>query len=214
MSVGETYVTVQGRVGSDVQFKEAAGSKVALASFRLGSTPRFYDRGEGQWADRPTTWFTVECWRTLAENVKASLVRGQPVTVTGRLKTTEWVDQGVQRSRTVLDAFSVGHDLTRGTAAFRKNPPQERALASVSADEEMRGLSDLVETNASVGEESPFGAEEIAAAADLIPVRVTGSRPDSGSDSESGGGSGSESGGGSGSGSEQEVGAGRARRAA
>jgi single-strand DNA-binding protein len=210
MSVGETYVTVQGRVGSDVQFKEAAGSKVALASFRLGSTPRFYDRGEGQWADRPTTWFTVECWRTLAENVKASLVRGQPVTVTGRLKTTEWVDQGVQRSRTVLDAFSVGHDLTRGTAAFRKNPPQERALASVSADEEMRGLSDLVETNASVGEESPFGAEEIAAAADLIPVGGTGSRPDSGSDSESGGGSGSESGGGS----EQEVGAGRARRAA
>jgi single-strand DNA-binding protein len=207
MSVGETYVTVQGRVGSDVQFKEAAGSKVALASFRLGSTPRYYDRGEGHWADRPTTWFTVECWRTLAENVKGSLERGQPVMVTGRLKTTEWVDQGVPRSRTVLDAFSVGHDLTRGTAAFRKNPPQERALASVvSADEEMRGLSDLVETDGSAGEVSPFGAEEIAAAAELIPVGPTGSRPDNGSDSGSSSGSDS--------GSEQEVGAGRAKRAA
>jgi single-stranded DNA-binding protein len=134
--------------------------------------------------------------------------------VTGRLKTTEWIDQGVPRSRTVLDAFSVGHDLTRGTAAFRKNPPQERALASVSADEEMRGLSDLVETGASAGEESPFGAEEIAAAADLTPVGLTGSRPDSGSDGSSGGNSGSGSDGGSGSSSEQEVGAGRAKRAA
>jgi hypothetical protein len=70
----------------------------------------------------------------------------------------------------------------------------------------MRGLSDLVETDASAGEESPFGAEEIAAAAGLIPVGGTGSRPDSGSDGSLGGDSDS--------GSEQEVGAGRARRAA
>ncbi|HEU4948818.1 MAG TPA: single-stranded DNA-binding protein [Kribbella sp.] len=176
MSVGETYVTVQGRVGSDVEYKDATATKVALASFRLGSTPRYYDRGEGGWMDRPTTWFTVECWRSLAENVKSSLERGQPVMVTGRLKTTEWVDdQGVRQSRTVLDAFSVGHDLTRGTAVYRRNAPAQQSQASSSLDEEMRRLSDTVET-AGLNEASPFHpAEQVGdGAVGAVPVGVAG----------------------------------------
>jgi len=164
MSVGETYLTVQGRVGSDVKFKEVSG-RVALASFRLGTTPRQFDRNKQTWADRPTTWFTVECWRTLAENVNESLERGQPVVVTGRLKTTEWVEEGQTKSRTVLDAFSVGHDLTRGRASFTKNPPQTHLPEGISSlDVEMRELSDQAETEDPNTEVSPFTPEELAAA--------------------------------------------------
>ena len=156
MSVGETYVTVQGWVGGDVQFKEVAGG-VALASFRLGSTPRQYDRAKGTWVDRPTTWYTVECWRTLAQNVFDSVYRGQPVVVTGRLKTTEWTEEGGEtRQRTVLDAFSVGHDLTRGTAKFAKNPRQALAVAGDSLDQEMRDLSDRAETERSGGRRASY----------------------------------------------------------
>lgn len=166
MSIGETYITVQGRVGGDVEYKDTNASKVAIASFRLGSTPRFYDRGEGVWTDRPTTWFTVECWRTLAENVKSSVQKGQPVVVTGRLKTTEWLDdEGKRQSRTVIDAFSVGHDLTRGTAVFRKTSQLQQGQPTISLDEEMRRLSDSAET-VEVLEEvglAPVGAGQSAA---------------------------------------------------
>jgi single-strand DNA-binding protein len=155
MSVGEIYVDVQGRVGGEVKFKHST-SGVAMASFRLASTPRFYNRAEGAWTDKPTTWFTVECWRTLAENVMASLGNGQPVLVGGRLKTTEWVDaNGEQHSKTVIEAFSVGHDLNRGTAHFRKNSPRANQQPDTLRDE-MRELSDDAESQ----EDSPFQYED------------------------------------------------------
>lgn len=145
MSIGETYLTMTGHVGGDVLSKQM-NSGVALASFRLASTPRVYDRSRNTWVDRPTTWLTVECWRGLAQNVVDSVQRGQPVIVTGRLKTSEWKDEesGELRSRLVLDAISVGHDLSRGTAVFSKNPPQAFP-AGPSLDEEMRDLSNQAE---------------------------------------------------------------------
>ena len=157
MSVGEIYVNVQGRVGSEVEFKQAG--QVPIASFRLASTPRQFNRGE--WSDKPTTWFTVECWRTLAQNVRESLAKGQPVLVSGKLKTTEWKDEetGQPRSKTVLDAFSVGHDLARGTAKFAKNPGQVSQPYN-SLDEEMRNLGDRAEQSAERSPFPPHGFEE------------------------------------------------------
>lgn len=146
MSVGETYLQVHGRVGTEVEFKESA-SGIAMASFRLATTPRKFNRADQRWEDKPTAWFTVECWRHLAGNVKASLQIGQPVYVTGRLKTKEWTDdQGVRQSRSgYIDAQSVGHDLSWGTATFRRNERPERQVES-SADDEMDQLSQSVES--------------------------------------------------------------------
>src|SRR5689334_12077594 len=55
--MNETYVTVQGWVGSKPQFKEVGGS-TPQATFRVGSTPRHFHADRG-WSDRPTTWFHV-----------------------------------------------------------------------------------------------------------------------------------------------------------
>ena len=159
MSLGETYLTVLGWVGGDIKFKEVS-DRVAVASFRLGATPRQYDKPTGGWVDRPTTWFTVECWRSLAQNVHDSVVRGHPVVVTGRLKTTEWVDNGEKRHKTVIEAFSVGHDLSRGTASFTKN--LRRTQPTDSLNEEMRDVSGEAEPETSTEEESPFTPEEVA----------------------------------------------------
>jgi single-strand DNA-binding protein len=47
--------------------------------------------------------------------------KGDPVIVVGRLRTTRWTDnQGVDQERMIIEATSIGHDLTRGTAVFRK----------------------------------------------------------------------------------------------
>jgi single-strand DNA-binding protein len=136
MSVNETTVTVLGWVGGEISYREVSGG-FGVANFRIGTTPRHFDKGVGGWVDSTTTWFQVECWRALAENVRQSVRRGQPVLVTGRLKTTEWVDaEGATRTKTVIDAFSVGHDLARGTTAFTKAAPRSVAAEPSSLDQD------------------------------------------------------------------------------
>lgn len=131
MSVGDTYVTVMGWVGSDPEFKEVG--QQPHATFRVGSTPRQFDKTLQRFADKPTTWFTVDCWRILAQNAFDSIHVGQPIIVTGRLRTHEWTnDAGEQVSRVVLEAFSIGHDLSRGTTTFTKNPPRADSASTTS----------------------------------------------------------------------------------
>ncbi|WP_433167231.1 single-stranded DNA-binding protein [Kribbella sp. CA-247076] len=160
MSLGETYVTVQGWVGSGLDFKEVGG-QTARVTFRLGSTPRQFDRTTGAYADKPTTWFTVECWRVLAQNAFDSVKVGQPVIVTGRLRTHEWTDDaGESRSRVVLEAFSLGHDLTRGTTTFAKNPPRPAGTSNATAEPPTAGLSAVPSSGPAETTASPFPADE------------------------------------------------------
>lgn len=109
----DAYVQLTGNVGGAVEFRN---NTVPVASFRLAHTPRV--RRNGEWGDAPTTWITVTCFRALAENVTASLHKGQPVLVAGRLRTNVWAKDGVTYERLTLEASTVGHDLTRGTATF------------------------------------------------------------------------------------------------
>lgn len=132
--MSDVNVTLSGYVASEVEFKEGfnrAGERHAhndRAFFRLGSTPRFFDRGTGRWRDGETVWLTIKAWRGLAHNVASSLSLGQPVVVVGKLKTSVWKGQDDQvHSREVLEATAVGHDLNRGTSAFsRTSRPVEQ----------------------------------------------------------------------------------------
>jgi single-strand DNA-binding protein len=135
MSLGDTYLTVLGWIGSDPDFKEIR--QTPQTTFRLGSTPRQFDKALNNYIDKPTTWYTVQCWRGLARNTFESVKLGQPVIVTGRLRTHEWTDDsGEHHSRVILEAFSLGHDLSRGTTTFAKNAP--RADVFVPADASQR----------------------------------------------------------------------------
>ncbi|WP_165949153.1 single-stranded DNA-binding protein [Kribbella turkmenica] len=171
MSLGETYVTVQGWVGSEPDFKEVGGN-TPRATFRIGSTPRQFDRNTGLYVDKPTTWFNVECWRVLAQNAFESVHVGQPVIVTGRLRTHEWTDEaGESRSRVVLEAFSLGHDLTRGTATFTKTAARPSGASGPAGGPPGAALSAVpsagpVETTA-----SPFPADEYSTAP--LPLTAT-----------------------------------------
>lgn len=109
----DAYVQLTGNVGGMVEFRN---NTVPIASFRLAHTPRI--RRGGEWVDAATTWITVTCFRALAENVAASLHKGQPVVVVGRLRTNVWTKEGQTYERLILEASAVGHDLSRGTATF------------------------------------------------------------------------------------------------
>ena len=69
----EAFVHMTGYVGGEVEIRR---SNVAVASFRLASTPRI--RRGGEWVDGQTTWITVTCFRTLAEHVATSVQKGRP----------------------------------------------------------------------------------------------------------------------------------------
>ncbi|MDQ3627717.1 MAG: single-stranded DNA-binding protein [Actinomycetota bacterium] len=120
--MSDVHVTMFGYVGGEIEFKQGENNpQLDRAFFRLGSTPRFYDKLAGGWRDGETVWLTVKAWRQLAQNIASSLSVGQPVVVIGKLRTSVWKsDDGEVHSRDVLEATMVGHDLNRGTSAFRR----------------------------------------------------------------------------------------------
>ena len=59
-------------------------------------------------------------WRTLAANLAGSVSVGEPLVVHGRLRVREEERDGQRRTSVDIEAVAVGHDLTRGTAAFRR----------------------------------------------------------------------------------------------
>jgi single-strand DNA-binding protein len=122
----DATITVTGNVGSDVDLRTGPNNDWAYASFRLASTPRVLRNGA--WRDGDTTWLNINCRnRSLSLNLAASLTKGDPVVVTGRLTTWSWIkkETGEVQERLVLEAQSAGHDLCRGTTAFQR---AERAL--------------------------------------------------------------------------------------
>lgn len=100
--------------------REIQDGRTPYTSFRLASTPRWFDRARGAWAEGRTEWFTVKVFRDTALNVAGSIQKGQPVVVHGRLRTEEWLGENGPRTGLVIEASALGHDLTRGRATFAK----------------------------------------------------------------------------------------------
>jgi single-strand DNA-binding protein len=100
-----------------------------ITSFRLASTQRRFDRSQEKWIDGETNWYTITAFRQLALNSNASVDKGQRVIVTGRLKIREW--QNGERSGTTIEieAETIGHDLSWGTAAFTRSISAATAAA-------------------------------------------------------------------------------------
>ena len=121
--LNDTLVTMEGWLGSNVTVRQAG--EASVASFRLAATPRRFSAASGQWSDDTTQWFTVNAGRALGEGCAASLRRGDPVVVVGRLRASTWTNaQGVAMTSFEVDAQVVGHDLNRGTTVFTRTPRQ------------------------------------------------------------------------------------------
>jgi single-strand DNA-binding protein len=118
--MNETAITIVGNVVDEPKLRET-NSGVKVLSFRVASTSRRYDKESERWIDNQTMYASVTCWRWLAENVAASLHKGQPVVVTGNIYTREYRKDEVVRASYEVDAEAVGHDLARGRTEFTKH---------------------------------------------------------------------------------------------
>ncbi len=118
------YVTLVGFVAQDPNIRTTTTGKL-VTKVRVGATPRFRDNATGQWRDGETSYFNVSCWSRLADHVRASLHKGDPVIVKGRFKTNSFEDKNGQlRTSIEITADTVGHDLSRGPANYIRLRPQ------------------------------------------------------------------------------------------
>lgn len=113
---GETSITVIGNLVDDPELRFTA-SGVAVANFRIASTPRVFDKQSNEWRDGDSLFLSCSVWRQYAENVAESLTKGTRVIVTGRLKQRSYETQSGER-RTVfeIEVDEVGPCLRNATA--------------------------------------------------------------------------------------------------
>ena len=113
---GDTVITLVGNLVDDPELRFTP-SGAAVASFRVASTPRAYDRQSGEWKDGETLFLTCSAWRQLGENVAESLQKGTRVVVQGRLKQRSYeTREGEKRTVYELDVEEVGPSLRSATA--------------------------------------------------------------------------------------------------
>jgi single-strand DNA-binding protein len=174
--INDAQVFLSGYVAREPRFRITSNG-ISNVSMRVAYTPRRVDRETGEWTDGPTSFVSVVCWRTLADNVAKCLHKGEPVVVKGRLQVRPYEKDGVSRLAVEVEAASVGHDLAHGVASFQRprRPVVQAAPDSAAAEAGSAGgavaeagpdgggeaLADLAGRNGSVpGLATPDGAGE------------------------------------------------------
>ena len=164
----ETPVTVVGTLVSDVRLRRVGPEETLVLHFRIASNERRFDKASESWVNGESLYLSVNCWRRLAENA-ASLVKGDPVIVSGKLRTREWTtEEGERRSAVELEATAVGPDLARCMATVRRRRREEEPA---STEEETAELPEGVGRPDEVPPSEGMSLSELAdAARPLVPA--------------------------------------------
>ncbi|HWG60527.1 MAG TPA: single-stranded DNA-binding protein [Streptosporangiaceae bacterium] len=118
---GDTQITVVGNLVSDPELRYTP-TGVAVANFRVASTPRTFDRQANEWKDGDSLFLTCNVWRQAAENVAESLQRGMRVVVQGRLHQRSYeTREGEKRTVFEVEVDDVGPSLRNASAKVTKS---------------------------------------------------------------------------------------------
>ena len=79
-------ITIHGRLTQDVELKQTQ-SGVSVCNFTV-AVDRSYSKGE----DKITDFFTVVCWRGLADMVSKYFGKGKEILVSGEMQSRKWQD--------------------------------------------------------------------------------------------------------------------------
>jgi single-strand DNA-binding protein len=126
-------ITLTGIVGTEPR-AVTTSEGLAITSFRLASTQRKFDKSQEKWVDGETNWYSISTFRQLATNAAVSVKKGERILVTGRLRIRDWENGTKAGTNIEIEAESLGHDLSWGTAAFSRGAGATPADASSAAD--------------------------------------------------------------------------------
>lgn len=108
---GTVSVTIVGNLTADPELRFTPSGN-ACAKFTVAINRKVFNSTSKKWEDAGTDFHYVTAWRLLAENVCASLGKGDRVIVQGNLKSNTYEDkEGNKRTVWELTAEAVGPDL-------------------------------------------------------------------------------------------------------
>jgi single-strand DNA-binding protein len=111
----DLVLTITGNLTADPELNRSRGG-TPFATPIVATTPRHYDRAADIWADEETIYLRCTAWRHTAENIAASLRKGDPVLAHGKLRQhTHTTDTG-SRSALELEIDDIGRSLRHRTA--------------------------------------------------------------------------------------------------
>ena len=111
----DNTTTVVGNLTRDPELRYTPAG-FAVATFGLAWN--YKDKS----GDESVSFFDIKCWRDLAENVAASLAKGNRVVVYGRLDYQSWEKDGQRRSKVEIIADDIGPSLRWATAETTPTP--------------------------------------------------------------------------------------------
>lgn len=115
-------LTIRGFVGAAPQ---TAQTKTGRDTIKLRVATNSRKRNSaGEWVTSEPNWYTVIAYDELALNIAATVEKGDPLLVTGRLRIRDWVSQDKTKAGTAVElvATTLGFDLALGTATFTRTP--------------------------------------------------------------------------------------------
>jgi single-strand DNA-binding protein len=128
----DNTVTLIGNLTDDPELRFTPNG-AAVANFRLAVTLRI--RQGDSWTDGETSFFRINCWRALAENVTESLSKGTRAVVIGRLRLRSWeTDGGEKRTVVEVEADEVAPSLKFATAKPQRGNREGEPLVKAGAD--------------------------------------------------------------------------------
>ncbi|MBS1672955.1 MAG: single-stranded DNA-binding protein [Actinobacteria bacterium] len=126
-------ITIVGNVATDPE-RGSTATGIPTLSFRMATNHRRFDPNTGTYVDAGTNWFEIKVYRGLAENAGASLRKGDPLIVTGRLKLREWEGKDGRHGLAVeVEAENIGHDLRWGRTVYSRMSRQSASPSTAPA---------------------------------------------------------------------------------
>ncbi len=112
-------ITVVGNLTKDPTMRYTTTGK-PVTDFTVACNHGWRDRDSQTWVEGEASFFKVECWETMAENVVESIRKGDPVIVVGRLNRRTYEQDGVTRESWEIRADNVGADMRKRAASLRR----------------------------------------------------------------------------------------------
>src|SRR5882757_4202128 len=111
-------ITVVGNLTREPELRYTPTGQ-AVVKFGI-AVNRFYTNRNGEKVEQ-TDFFTVNAWRSLAENAAESLKTGARVLITGRIQSRTWeTEDGAKRTVVEIEAEEVAASLRWATAKLTK----------------------------------------------------------------------------------------------
>lgn len=117
--MADNTITIIGNLTSDPELRFTP-SGVAVANLSIAQTPRTFDKATNEWKDGETNFFRSAIWRSEAENVAASLHKGDRVIITGTLKVGSYEKDGIKHTTVEIEQAEVAASFKYATAVVTR----------------------------------------------------------------------------------------------